>query len=108
MGEKVETAAHAWNAACKAWSADNLDQIEETMRLGEVMMYAATDYICALEGLIAKARTLSDTLNAYGFPVSEAHWRNASGGMAVEARALHLAALNLREALTNREGGDHG
>jgi len=48
----------AWTAACKAWSADNLDQIEETMRLGEVMMYAATDLISALEAraLAAEAR----------------------------------------------------
>ena len=51
------------------------------------------------ERLIAKARTLSDTLKAYGYPVSAAHWANASGQMSVQARALHLAAENLIEGL---------
>lgn len=102
----LETARRAWDAACKAWSRDNLDQIEETMRLGEVMMFAATDYICALEHLRDKGRTLSDTLNAYGYPVSAAHWKNASGSMSVQARALHLAAEGFRQALspTQQEG----
>lgn len=44
----VEAYGKAWGRACIAWSADNLDQIEETMRLGEVMMFAATDLIAAL------------------------------------------------------------
>ena len=48
-GKDVTEARHAWEAACLAWSQDTLDQIEETMRLGEVMMFAATDLICALE-----------------------------------------------------------
>ena len=48
-GKDVTEARRAWVAACRAWSRDNLDQIEETMRLGEVMMFAATDLICALE-----------------------------------------------------------
>lgn len=51
------------------------------------------------ETLIAKARTLSDTLKAYGYPVSAAHWANASGQMSVQARALHLAAEGLIEGL---------
>jgi len=51
------------------------------------------------ETLIAKARTLSDTLKAYGYPVSAAHWANASGQMSVQARALHLAAESLIEGL---------
>lgn len=107
MGEKtLKAAKSAWDAACKAWSADNLDQIEETMRLGEVMMFAATDYICALESLRDKGRTLSDMLNVYGFPVSDAHWRNASGGMSIQARGLHLAARSFRDALSD-EGKIH-
>ena len=93
----VAEAKRAWEAACRAWSNDNLDQIEETMRLGEVMMFAATDLICAMEDTIAKANTLSDMLNAYGFPVSDAHWKNASGSMSIQARGLHLAAASYRE-----------
>lgn len=49
MSGKLTEARRAWEAACRAWSQDTLDQIEETMRLGEVMMFAATDLICALE-----------------------------------------------------------
>ena len=48
-GKDVTEARRAWETACRAWSQDTLDQIEETMRLGEVMMFAATDLICALE-----------------------------------------------------------
>lgn len=87
-------------------------EIEETMRLGEVMMFAATDLICELEGIIARANTLSDALNAYGYPVSDAHWKNASGSMSIQARALHLAAANYREArnaaLSQHQGGTDG
>lgn len=108
-GSKLTKARSAWEAACRAWSADNLDQIEETMRLGEVMMFAATDYICALEELRDKGRTLSDMLKAYGFPVSDAAWKNSSGGMSIQARGLHLAAESFRAALAaQQKGGDHG
>lgn len=93
-----------WKAACKAWSADKLDQIEETMRLGEVMMFAATDRICELEDALdralkalAVANTMSDALNLNGFPVSDTHWKNASGQMSAQYRALHLAAAAYRE-----------
>lgn len=100
----VTEAQRKWETACRAWSRDNLDQIEETMRLGEVMMFAATDYICAIEDALAKGRTLSDTLNAYGYPVSKAHWANASGQMSVQSRALHLAADGFRAALAREAG----
>lgn len=97
----------AWKAACKAWSADNLDQIEETMRLGEVMMFAATDLICEqearIERLEAVGRTLSDTLRMYGYPASDAHWKNASGQMSAQARALHLAAESFRAVLERNQ-----
>lgn len=105
MSGKLTEAQRAWEAACLAWSKDNLDQIEETMRLGEVMMYAATDLICALEEAVAKANTLSDMLNAYGYPVSDAHWKNASGGMSIQARGLHLAAAAYRALLTDTQQG---
>lgn len=112
MAAKLTKARKAWDDACKAWSQDNLDQIEETMRLGEVMMFAATDLICELEGIIARANTLSDALNAYGYPVSDAHWKNASGSMSIQARGLHLAAANYREArdaaLSQHHGGTDG
>lgn len=92
----------AWDAACRAWSrCDHSDAIE-AMKLGEAMMYAATDYICALEGLRDKGRTLADTLRAYGYPVSDAHWKNASGDMSAQGRALHLAASSYRAALTSQ------
>ena len=52
-----------------------------------------------LERIVIQARKVSDVLAVYGFPVSDAHWNNASGGMSVEARGLHLAADDLRNAL---------
>lgn len=112
MSGKLTEAQRAWEAACLAWSKDNLDQIEETMRLGEVMMFAATDLVCALEDVIARANTLSDALNAYGYPVSDAAWKASSGAMSVQARGLHLAAANYREArdaaLSQHQGGTDG
>lgn len=45
-------------------------------------------------------RKLSDALQVYGYPVSDAHWANRKGGMSLEARALHLAAYPVRQALT--------
>lgn len=53
--------------------------------------------------LEAKGRTLADTLRMYGYPVSEAHWRSASGSMSAEARALHLAAESFRALLSKGE-----
>lgn len=53
-GKDVTEARRAWEAACRAWSQDTLDQIEETMRLGEVMMFAATDLICALDAALSQ------------------------------------------------------
>ena len=104
------SASAKWKAACRGWSSDTLDQIEETMRLGEVMMFAATDLICEqearIERLVSVGRTLSDALRMYGYPVSEAHWKNRSGQMSVEARALHLAAESFRAALSNTDGGE--
>ena len=52
-----------------------------------------------LERIVIQARKVSDVLAVYGFPVSDAHWKNASGDMSVEARGLHLAATDLRAAL---------
>ena len=108
VGKDVTEARRAWEAACRAWSQDTLDQIEETMRLGEVMMFAATDLICALEDLRDKGRTLSDTLNAYGFPVSDEAWRKSSGSMSIQARGLHLAASSFRDALTQPQEPTNG
>ena len=112
MAAKLTKARKAWDDACKAWSQDNLDQIEEAMRLGEVMMFAATDLVCALEDVIARANTLSDALNAYGYPVSDAAWKASSGAMSIQARGLHLAAANYREArddaLSQHQGGTDG
>ena len=86
----------------------HLDDLDE--RAGA--KFAATDLICELEGIIARANTLSDALNAYGYPVSDAHWKNASGSMSIQARGLHLAAANYREArdaaLSQHHGGTDG
>lgn len=99
MGGKLKEARKAWDDACKAWSQDNLDQIEETMRLGEVMMFAATDLICAMEHALAQGQTLSDVLSVYGFPVSDEAWRRSSGSMSLQARGLHLAASEFRKTI---------
>lgn len=42
----------AWNSACRAWSLDDGKDPEKTGALGERLMYAATDLICALQGEI--------------------------------------------------------
>lgn len=99
MGGKLKEARKAWDDACKAWSQDNLDQIEETMRLGEVMMFAATDLICEMERALAQGQTLSDVLSVYGFPVSDEAWRKSSGSMSFQARGLHLAASEFRKTI---------
>ena len=52
-----------------------------------------------LERIVIQARKVSEVLAVCGYPVSDAHWKNASGGMSVEARGLHLAADDLRNAL---------
>lgn len=100
QGQNPEAAKRAWEASVRAWSKDDCSDAMRLMKLGEAMMFAATDYICALERLRDKGRTLSDALNAYGYPVSAAHWEGASGGMSVQARALHLAADGFRQALS--------
>ena len=107
-GKGVREARRAWEAATRAWSRDNCADVTETMKLGEAMMYAATDLICALEDLRDKGRTLSDTLNAYGFPVSDEAWRKSSGSMSIQARGLHLAASNFRAALTQPQEPTNG
>lgn len=48
-GEKLAEARRAWDLACRAWSRDDCADVIKTMKLGEVMMFAATDLICALE-----------------------------------------------------------
>lgn len=57
--EAVETARRSWNAAVKAWSRDDVSDPMATMKLGEELMYAATDLICAQEDEID--RTKDDT-----------------------------------------------
>ena len=62
------------------------------------------DQEARIERLEAVGRTLADTLRMYGYPVSDAHWRNASGQMSAQARALHLAAESFRAALEQGNG----
>lgn len=45
----LKTARSAWESACRAWSRDDCKDVTATMKLGEAMMFAATDLICALE-----------------------------------------------------------
>lgn len=84
-----------------------LDALDAAAGEREAMMFAATDLICAqeerIERLEAVGRTLADTLRMYGYPVSDAHWKNASGQMSAQARALHLAAESFRAALAQQE-----
>lgn len=42
----------AWDSACRAWSLDDGKNPEKTGILGERLMYAATDFICALQSEI--------------------------------------------------------
>jgi|GEM_PF-1661112 len=50
---QVEAARTRWNRACRHWSADDGQDIAQSIALGEAMMFAATDLICALEDAIA-------------------------------------------------------
>ncbi len=52
------------------------------------------------EGLRAKGQTLLAALAVNGWPVSDEHWRRASGQMSIQARALHLAATDFKAALS--------
>lgn len=49
----VEAARTRWNRACRDWSADDGQDMAQSIALGEAMMFAATDLICALEDVIA-------------------------------------------------------
>jgi len=44
----------AWNRAWAAWSTDSCTDIIATMKLGEAMMYAATDLISHMEDRIER------------------------------------------------------
>lgn len=57
--DAVEMARRSWNAAVKAWSRDDVSDPMATMKLGEQLLYAATDLICAQEDEID--RTKDDT-----------------------------------------------
>lgn len=46
------SARSVWDSACRAWSRDDCKDETETMKLGEAVMYAATDLIVAQEVLI--------------------------------------------------------
>lgn len=48
----VEGARTRWNRACRSWSADDGRDMAQSIALGEAMMFAATDLICALEDVI--------------------------------------------------------
>lgn len=52
MGGKLKEARQAWEAATRAWSRDDCADVIKTMKLGEAMMFAAIDLICALEDAI--------------------------------------------------------
>lgn len=99
MGGKLKEARQAWEAATRAWSRDDCADVIKTMKLGEVMMFAATDLICEMERALAQGQTLSDVLSVYGFPVSDAAWRRSSGSMSFQARGLHLAASEFRKTI---------
>lgn len=53
-GEKLTETRRAWETACRAWSRDNCADVIATMKLGEAMMFAAIDLICALEDALAQ------------------------------------------------------
>ena len=98
--EAVEAAVREVDRFVYKPPADELPSIEgHKNALMRAVLEAAEAKAKQAENLIAKARTLSDTLKAYGYPVSPAHWANASGQMSVQARALHMAAENLIEGL---------
>jgi len=62
----------AWGAACRAWSRDAGSNVMETIRLGETMMYAATDRICELETVHEAAQRLAEafaTVRGMGEPL---------------------------------------
>ena len=99
MSGKLKEARQAWDAATRAWSRDDCADVTKTMKLGEAMMFAATDLICAMEHALAQGQTLSDVLSVYGFPVSDEAWRKSSGSMSFQARGLHLAASEFRKTI---------
>ncbi len=69
---------------------------------------ARQDAEARVKALEATGQALSDTLLAYGFPVSAEHWKNSSGAMSVQARGLHLIAERFRAALRQPTGEEAG
>lgn len=57
----------AWDSACRAWSLDDGKDPEKTGSLGERLMYAATDLICALQGEI-ESRDVTIECMEHGAP----------------------------------------
>lgn len=55
--------------------------------------------ICAAPKMQATGAALLEALDRYGFPMSPAAWEYAELGAAVEAQALHKAAVQFRSAL---------
>lgn len=58
-----------------------------------------------MRALYRDGKALSDALKRYGYPVSDAAWRNTNNGatMSVEARALHRAAETFNDMLADVE-----
>lgn len=49
---KVEAARAAWDTACSKWSRDDGADLTKTVLVGERLLYAATNLICALEDVV--------------------------------------------------------
>lgn len=94
--------AEEWKAACErryddacTANTEYLEQKAQTLSLK-----------AEVERLKAKGGTLIAALAVNGYPVSDAHWANASGQMSAQARALHLASADFRAALSQSTGDD--
>lgn len=56
----LKSARAAWESAVRAWSRDDCKNVQVTMKLGEAMMFAATDLIAAQDESIEKAQFPQD------------------------------------------------
>lgn len=65
----LEEMRKGWDKACRAWSRDDCKDVIVTMKLGEAMMYAATDLIVTQDDRLSQAEAERDALDALRAPV---------------------------------------
>jgi hypothetical protein len=79
------------------------DDREHFARLDPDTVRSIVTELLAHRGVAQKADALLDALQGYGFPVSDAAVRALVDGGSIEAQRVHVAAVDLKSALSTQE-----